>query len=88
MIEGVIFGLSLFPWEDEANASQSPLSYSPGSGPWPKLARSELIEEYLERHQETLEILSRPDWIDAIQQGLKASEKGEIVKWRKKTSGK
>jgi predicted transcriptional regulator len=48
---------------------------------------SELIEEYLERHQETLEILSRPDWIDAIQQGLKASEKGEIVKWRKKTSG-
>jgi predicted transcriptional regulator len=49
---------------------------------------SELIEEYLERHQETLEILSRPDWIDAIQEGLKASEKGEIVKWRKKTSGK
>jgi len=49
---------------------------------------SELIDEYLERHQETLEILSQPDWIDAIQQGLKASEKGETVKWRKKISGK
>jgi predicted transcriptional regulator len=49
---------------------------------------SELIEEYLERHKETLEILSRPEWMDAIQQGLKASEKGEVVKWRKKTPGK
>lgn len=48
---------------------------------------SELIDEYLERHQETLEILSRPDWVDAIQQGLEASEKGETVKWRKKKSG-
>jgi len=41
---------------------------------------SELIDEYIERHRETLEILSRPDWIDAINQGLKASEKGEVVK--------
>ncbi len=49
---------------------------------------SELIDEYAERHQETLEILSRPDWVDAIKQGLKASEKGETVKWRKKKSGK
>ena len=49
---------------------------------------SELIDEYAERHQETLEILSRPDWVDAIKQGLKASEKGETVKWRKKKPGK
>jgi len=48
---------------------------------------SELIDDYIERHKETLEILSRPDWLEAINQGLKASEKGEIVKWRKKKSG-
>ena len=49
---------------------------------------SELIDDYIERHKETLEILSRPDWVDAIGQGLKASEKGETVKWRKRKSGK
>ena len=49
---------------------------------------SELIEEYLERHKETLEILSRPEWMDAIHKGLKASEKGEVVRWRKKKLGK
>jgi len=49
---------------------------------------SELIDEYIERHKETLEILSRPDWIKAINKGLRASEKGETVKWRKKKSGK
>jgi predicted transcriptional regulator len=49
---------------------------------------SELIDEYIERHKETLEILSRPDWVDAINQGLKASEKGETVKWRKRKPGK
>jgi predicted transcriptional regulator len=49
---------------------------------------SELIDDYIERHKETLEILSRPDWVEAINQGLKASEKGEIVEWRKKKSGK
>lgn len=49
---------------------------------------SELIDEYVERHKETLEILSRPDWVDAINQGLKASDKGETVRWRKKKSGK
>ncbi len=45
---------------------------------------SELIDEYIERHKETLEILSRPDWVDAINQGLKASEKGETVRVAKK----
>ena len=45
---------------------------------------SELIEEYLERHKETLEILSRPKWVEEIHEGLKSLEKGEVVKWRKK----
>lgn len=49
---------------------------------------SDLIDEYLERHKETLEILSRPDWMETINQGLKASQKGETVKWRKKKTGK
>ena len=49
---------------------------------------TELIDEYLERHRETLEILSRPDWVEAIDKGLKASEKGETVKWQKKKPGK
>jgi predicted transcriptional regulator len=49
---------------------------------------SELIDEYIERHKETLEILSRPEWVDAINLGLKASGKGEVIKWRKKKSGK
>lgn len=49
---------------------------------------TELIDDYLERHKETLEILSRPDWVEAIKDGLKASEKGETVKWRKKKAGK
>jgi predicted transcriptional regulator len=49
---------------------------------------SELIDEYIERHKETLEILSRPNWVEAINQGLKASENGETVKWRKKKRGK
>ena len=53
-----------------------------------KAILSDLIDEYTERHKETLEILSRPDWMDAIKQGLKASKKGETVKWRKKKSGK
>lgn len=48
----------------------------------------ELIDEYLERHAETLEILSRPDWMEAIQQGLKESREGEAVRWRKKKAGK
>ncbi len=49
---------------------------------------TELIDEYLERHRETLEILSRPDWVEAIDKGLKASEKGETVKWGKNKPGK
>ena len=49
---------------------------------------SELIDDYIERHKETLEILSRPDWVNTINEGLKASQRGETVKWRKKKSGR
>ena len=49
---------------------------------------SELIEEYLERHKETLEILSHPEWVEEIHEGLKALEKGEVVKWQKKAPGR
>lgn len=49
---------------------------------------SELIEEYLERHKETLEIMSHPDWLEAIHEGWEAAEKGDVVKWRKKATGK
>ncbi len=34
----------------------------------------ELIDEYIERHQETLEILSNPHWVKLIEQG-----KSEII---------
>lgn len=30
---------------------------------------TELIDEYIERHQETLELLSRPDWVEIITRG-------------------
>jgi len=30
---------------------------------------SDLIDEYIERHKETLELLSKPEWIEAIEQG-------------------
>jgi predicted transcriptional regulator len=49
---------------------------------------TELIDEYIERHRETLEILSHPEWVEEINEGLKASERGETVKWRKKKFGK
>jgi hypothetical protein len=29
----------------------------------------ELIDEYIERHKETLDILSKPDWVDIIEKG-------------------
>jgi len=34
-----------------------------------------LIDEYIERHKETLDLLSRPEWVDIITQG-----KGEVTK--------
>ncbi len=30
---------------------------------------TDLIDEYIERHKETLELLSRPEWVEAITQG-------------------
>ena len=30
---------------------------------------SDLIDEYIERHQETLDLLSRPEWVDVIVRG-------------------
>ncbi len=36
---------------------------------------SELIDEYLERHKETLELLSRPEWVDLIKKGKEEIEK-------------
>ena len=50
----------------------------------------ELIDDYIESHKETLEILSRPDWMDAIARGEKQIAKGEKVLWKdlQKTSGK
>jgi predicted CopG family antitoxin len=32
---------------------------------------SELIDEYIERHRETIDILSRPEWARAIEEGKK-----------------
>ena len=30
---------------------------------------SELIDEYIERHRETLELLSKPEWVEIIEKG-------------------
>jgi hypothetical protein len=30
---------------------------------------TELIDEYIERHKETLDLLSRPEWVEAIKAG-------------------
>ena len=30
---------------------------------------SELLDEYIERHKETLELLSKPEWVEVIRQG-------------------
>lgn len=49
---------------------------------------SELIDDYIERHKETLEILARPDWQTAINEGVAAADNGAVVSWRKKKAGK
>ena len=36
---------------------------------------SDLIDEYIERHQETLDLLSRPEWVEMIGLG-----KGEVAR--------
>ncbi len=37
---------------------------------------SELVVEYIERHKETLEILSNPQWVGMIRQGKKEIAEG------------
>lgn len=37
---------------------------------------SELIDEYIERHRETLDLLSRPEWVDLIGRGKEEVDQG------------
>ena len=37
---------------------------------------SGLIDEYIERHQETLDLLSRPEWVDLIVRGKEEVDAG------------
>jgi len=37
---------------------------------------SDLIDEYIERHQETLDLLSKPEWVEIITQGKKEVDAG------------
>ena len=37
---------------------------------------SDLIDEYIERHQETLDLLSRPEWVDIIVRGKEEVTEG------------
>ncbi|WP_287155593.1 hypothetical protein [Candidatus Solincola tengchongensis] len=37
---------------------------------------TELIDEYLDRHRETLELLSKPEWLEAIRRGKEEVELG------------
>ena len=37
---------------------------------------TDLIDEYVERRKETLEILSKPEWLEAIEQGKAKVAKG------------
>ena len=35
---------------------------------------TELIDEYIERHKETLDLLSRPEWVEVITRGKQEVE--------------
>jgi hypothetical protein len=37
---------------------------------------TELIDEYIARHQETLDLLSRPEWVDIIARGREEVSQG------------
>jgi len=37
---------------------------------------SEIVDDYIERHKETLEILSNPKWVEIIRQGKREVEAG------------
>ena len=43
---------------------------------------SDLIDEYIERHKETLDLLSRPEWVEIITRGkweVKSGIKGKSL---------
>lgn len=37
---------------------------------------SDLIDEYIERHKETLDLLSRPEWVEIISRGKQEVDSG------------
>ena len=37
---------------------------------------SDLIDEYIERHKETLDLLSRPEWVEIIAHGKQEVDNG------------
>ena len=37
---------------------------------------SELIDEYIKRHRETVDLLSRPEWVEVIERGKSEVAKG------------
>ena len=41
---------------------------------------TELIDEYIERHQETLDLLSNPNWVDIITRGKQEVAGGAMGK--------
>ena len=50
---------------------------------------AEIIDDYLERHEETLAILAQPGGLDAILEGAAEIKGGKFVKWQdlRKKSG-
>jgi len=41
-----------------------------------KVILSELIDEYIDRHKETIDLLSKPEWVDIIDKGKAEIQKG------------
>jgi hypothetical protein len=37
---------------------------------------TDLIDDYIERHKETLDLLSKPDWVEIIKQGKEDVSRG------------
>ena len=37
---------------------------------------TDLIDEYIERHKETLDLLSKPEWVEIIKQGKEDVSRG------------
>ena len=45
-----------------------------------KIILSDLIDEYIERHKETLDLLSRPEWVEIIANGKEEVRKSVMGK--------